>query len=174
MASTQKPTKGRFRQPSSKYREICDQCRGVGYYMPAWATHWDHAEECATCKGEGEVCQECGEPVPTTDPPTPHGCVGPADPADIMAITGYYSHLPRYEVDEVWTRNGKTYCSISERFRPFDCPPDAEIQRYELVERNVRGEDVETTRFTVVGHVNGVTGKTEWYDPDEQAYDGDR
>lgn len=155
------------RQPSSKYREICEHCNGRGYYLPAWATAWDHAEDCATCHGDGEVCQSCGKAAPRTDPPTPHPCVGPADPADVTAILGYWANLPRWEVDEVWTRNGNVYCQISPRARLAECPADATIYRYELVD--VRGE--ECVRFTEVGFMNGVTGKTAWTDDAEQAYD---
>lgn len=158
------------KHPSSKYRIICDDCGGHGYYLPMRAKSWESAEDCPTCKGEGELCQHCGEPVPDTDPPTPHGCVGPADPCDVMALTGYFSNLPRYEIDEVWTRNGNVYVQVSSRIRMAECPPDATIYRYEIVERCVRGEDVETVKLTEIGWVSGTSGLTTWNDDSEQAY----
>ncbi len=85
------------------------------------------------------------------------------DPADVMLISGYYANLPMYHIDAVYRRNGKNYVDVSPAGRSAFEPADVTTYEFGIVERNIRGEDVECLSLEEV----------EWSDGTKQYLRGD-
>jgi hypothetical protein len=76
------------------------------------------------------------------------GRIEQPDPYDVMLICGYYANLPQYHVDTVYRRRGKNYVDVTFAGRSAFEPADITTYQFEVVERNVHGEDVEVVKLT--------------------------
>ena len=84
------------------------------------------------------------------------GYIEMADPYMVMLICGYYANLPHLRVDSVYRRNGKHYVDVTYAGRSAFDPVDITTYRAEVVERCLRGEDVEVLSFTEVEWSDGT------------------
>lgn len=68
--------------------------------------------------------------------------IEPADPADCMAIEGYWSNLRWSRVKRIYRKNGRVLVEIGDIRKP-DAPP--EVYAYVIRDRTVREGEIETS-----------------------------